>query len=314
MEKLEAIAIFLFSVIRVSTPLIFGAMAACVTQKAGLLNMGLESMMLSSALAGVMVSGATGSAWMGIFAGITAGILITMILCYFAFVLKSDLYLTSIAMNMALVSGTVFIMFLQTGSKANTVSSISSKTIGAWDIPFIEDIPILGDILSGHNILTYVALLAVFVVWFLLFKTKLGLRIRSVGENPQAAESVGISPRKIYFISFGISGFLASLGGLYMSMGYLAWFARDMIAGRGYISMSAMNIAGGQPIGALFSAVMFGASDALSNYMQLTGLFPAEIIAMFPYVCTIVLLVVITVMRVEREKRRRIALLQHKEG
>lgn len=305
METLEQIATFLFSVIRVSTPLIFGAMAACVTQKAGLLNMGLESMMLASALAGVVVSGITKSAWLGVLAGMAAGVLITMILCYFAFVLKSDLYLTSIAMNAALVSGTVFVMFLLTGSKANTVSTINSQTIGVLNIPFIKDIPFVGKVLSGHNILTYVAFLVVVLIWFLLFKTKVGLRIRSVGENPQAAESVGISPRKIYFLSFGISGFLASLGGLYMSMGYLAWFARDMIAGRGFISMSAMNIAGAQPFGALFSSIMFGASDALSNYMQLTGTFPAEIIAMFPYVFTIVLLVIMTIFRVEREKRRR---------
>lgn len=287
---------FLFSIIRVSTPLIFGAVAACVTRKAGLMNLAIESMMLASALTGVLVSGATQSLALGMLAGFVAAIAITMIISYAAFVLKCDLYLTSIAMNTALVGGTVFVMYLATGQKANTASSVASLYVGSLDIPLIKNIPILGDIISGHNILTYVAFLMVFLVWFLLYKTKIGLRIRSVGENPQAAESVGISPRKIYFLSFGMSGFIAALGGMYMSMGYLTWFARDMIAGRGFISMSAMNIASGEPVSAALAALMFGAADSLSNYMQM-GTFPSELISMFPYVCTVVLLVLMSVIR-----------------
>lgn len=291
---------FLFSVIRVSTPLIFGALAACITRKAGLLNLAIESMMLASALAGVLVSGATQSLFLGMAAGFAAAIAITMIISYAAFFLKCDLYLTSIAMNTALVGGTVFVMFLATGQKANTSGDVASKFVGTWDIPFIKDIPILGDIISGHNILTYVAIAMIFVVWFLLYRTKIGLRIRSVGENPNAAESVGISPRRIYFLSFGMSGFIAALGGMYMAMGYLTWFARDMMAGRGFISMSAMNIASGEPVTASLAALMFGAADALSNYMQM-GTLPSELISMFPYVCTVALLVVISVIRTIKE-------------
>lgn len=301
---LSMIVKFLFSVIRVSTPLIFGALAACVTKKAGLMNLAIESMMLASALAGVLVSGATQSLVLGMLAGFAAAIAITLILSYAAFVLKCDLYLTSIAMNTALVGGTVFVMFLATGQKANTSGDVASLAVGNWNIPLIRDIPILGDIVSGHNILTYVAFLMIFVVWFMLYKTKIGLRIRSVGENPNAAESVGISPRKIYFLSFAISGFIAALGGMYMSMGYLTWFARDMMAGRGFISMSAMNIASGEPVTASLAALMFGSADALSNYMQM-GKLPSELISMFPYVCTVVLLTVISVVRTVKETAER---------
>ena len=284
---LSIIVKFLFSVIRVSTPLVFGALAACVTKKAGLMNLAIESMMLASVLA-----------------GFAAAIAITLILSYAAFVLKCDLYLTSIAMNTALVGGTVFVMFLATGQKANTSGDVASLAVGNWNIPLIRDIPILGDIVSGHNILTYVAFLMIFVVWFMLYKTKIGLRIRSVGENPNAAESVGISPRKIYFLSFAISGFIAALGGMYMSMGYLTWFARDMMAGRGFISMSAMNIASGEPVTASLAALMFGSADALSNYMQM-GKLPSELISMFPYVCTVVLLTVISIVRTVKETAER---------
>lgn len=298
--ELDIIVKFLFSVIRVSTPLIFGALAACITRKAGLLNLAIESMMLASALTGVLVSGATQSLTIGMMCGFVASIMIALIISYAAFVLRCDLYLTSIAMNTALVGGTVFVMFLATGQKANTSGDVASLTIGNWNIPIVQDIPILGDIISGHNILTYVAIGMIFVVWFFLYKTKTGLRIRSVGENPNAAESVGISPKKIYFLSFALSGVIAALGGMYMSMGYLSWFARDMMAGRGFISMSAMNIAAGEPGTASLAALMFGSADALSNYMQM-GSLPSELISMFPYVCTVLLLVLISVLRTLKE-------------
>lgn len=302
--SVDIIVKFLFSVIRVSTPLIFGALAACITKKAGLMNLAIESMMLASALTGVLVSGATQSLALGMLAGFAAAITITMILSYAAFVLKCDLYLTSIAMNTALVGGTVFVMFLATGQKANTSGDVASLAVPNFDIPILKDIPILGDILSGQNILTYVAFLMIFAVWFFLYKTTIGLRIRSVGENPNAAESVGISPRKIYFLSFGLSGFIAALGGMYMSMGYLTWFARDMMAGRGFISMSAMNIASGEPGTAALAALMFGSADALSNYMQM-GKLPSELISTFPYVCTVVLLTVISLVRTVKETAER---------
>lgn len=299
---IDIVAKFLFSVIRVSTPLIFGAIAACITRKAGLLNLAIESMMLASALTGVLVSGATQSLAVGMLAAFAAAIGITMVIAYFAFVLKCDLYLTSIAMNTALVGGTVFVMFLATGQKANTSGSVASLSIGNLDIPIIKEIPFLGTILSGHNVLTYVSFLMIFLAWFLLYRTKIGLRVRSVGENPQAAESVGISPRKIYFLSFGISGFIAALGGMYMSMGYLTWFARDMIAGRGFISMSAMNIAAGEPVQAALAALIFGSADSLSNYMQM-GNFPSELISMFPYICTVILLVLMAIIRTLKATR-----------
>jgi simple sugar transport system permease protein len=303
MNTVDFITSFLFSVIRVSTPLIYGALAAVVTRKAGLLNLAIESMMLASALTGVLVSGATQSLALGLLAGLAAAVAVSMVISYSSFVMKTDLYLTSIAMNTGLVGGTVFVMYLATGQKANTGQSIASLAVGTWDIPLIKDIPFLGDVLSGHNIFTYVGILMIVLVWFLLYKTKIGLRIRSVGENPHAAESVGISPRRIYFLSFGLSGVLSGLGGMFMSMGYLTWFARDMIAGRGFISMSAMNIANGEPVGSSLAALMFGTSDALSNYMQL-GQFPSEIVSMFPYVSTIVLLIIITLIKMARFSKK----------
>lgn len=298
------IARFLFVIVRITTPLLFGTMAACVTRKAGLQNMAVESMMLSSALTGVLVSAYTQSLILALLAGILAAVLITVIISACAFILKCDLYLVGIAMNAGLVGGTVFIMFILTGTKANTATVLPSLSVPNWDIPLIKDIPFLGEVLSGHSCLTYISFISVALVWFFIYKTKIGLRIRAVGENPQAAESVGISPKKIYFLSFGISGVLASLGGMFMSMSYVKMFARDMIAGRGMISMSAMNIGSGEPVMSAAASFMFGSSNAFANLMQLWG-FPAELLNAFPYFFAIFLLFVISVIRAGRNSARK---------
>lgn len=246
--NLSIITSFIFTAIRVATPLIYGALAVCITKQAGLLNMATESMMLSGALCGVLASGYTQSLVLGVLGGMVGGILIGLLISYAAFVCKTDLWMTCIAVNTALVGGTILVMYMITGQKTNTLGYIPSLVMPAVEIPLIKDIPVIGPILSGHNLFTYLSLVLLAAEWFLLYRTKIGLRIRAVGQNPQAAESVGIAPRKLYFISFIFSGIFASLGGMFMSMGYLQWFARDMMAGRGHIAMSAATIAGGNPV------------------------------------------------------------------
>ena len=299
---MNGIATFLFSAIRVSTPLVYAAIAAVITQQAGLLNMAVESMMLSAALAGVMISGATQSAFLGVLGGVFFAVLIAMVIWYSAFIMKCDLYLISIAMNAGLVGGTVFVMYIATKQKANTIGYIMSQTVGKWDIPLLKDIPFLGEILSGQNMITYVAVAAVLATWFLIYKTKLGLRIRSVGENPGAAESVGINPVRLYGISFAWSGIMAGLGGVYMSMGLMSYFARDMVAGRGMIGVSAMNVANASPVGSALFAMLFGISDTTANYMQILG-FQPQLIAAFPYAVTIVLMALLAYIQHRRYQK-----------
>ena len=301
----EFICSFFSSVIRVTTPLFFIAMATLITRKAGLLNMASESMMLGAALAGVIASGATQSLFAGAVAAVLMSVLIALIICYCAFNLRTDLYLTSIAVNTALSGGTVFVMYAVTGDKLNTLQTISSKAFGNLEIPVIKDIPYLGTILSGHNVLTYLSFIGVALMWFFVYKTTLGLRIRSVGGNPAAAESVGIRPRRIYYISFLICAVYNAFAGMYMAMGYLNYFLRDMMGGRGFIGMSAMNIAEGRPFLSILTSLMFGFAQALSNYMQLSSL-PTEIVSAFPFLFTVfILLVANTVKLISAGKRRK---------
>lgn len=292
----EMIPSFIASIIRISTPLVFGALAAVITQKSGVLNMAVDSMMLASSLTGVVVSSYTKSPWIGLLAGIIAAVLITVILSFATFHWKVDLYLASIALNTGMSGATVFIMYLLTGQKASTVGYLSSPVLPNVDIPFIKDIPILGVILSGHHVLTYVAVICTAAMAYLLKRTVLGMRIRSVGENPDAAVSVGINPIKIYYLSFAIAGIMAGMGGCFISMGYVSWFQRDITAGRGYIGMSATNITGADPVYTALASVFFGTAQAFANKLQLTS-YSVDLISSIPYMGTILVLVIFSTIR-----------------
>ena len=185
--NLSIITSFIFTAIRVATPLIYGALAVCITKQAGLLNMATESMMLSGALCGVLASGYTQSLVLGVLGGMVGGILIGLLISYAAFVCKTDLWMTCIAVNTALVGGTILVMYMITGQKTNTLGYIPSLVMPAVEIPLIKDIPVIGPILSGHNLFTYLSLVLLAAEWFLLYRTKIGLRIRAVGQDPQPA-------------------------------------------------------------------------------------------------------------------------------
>ena len=285
---------FLFSILRVSTPIIFAAQAAVICQKCGLMNLAIESMMLWGALAVVLVSGFVGSAWVGLLAAILVGTGVAMIISYAAFVGKADLYLTNIAVNLATAGGTMFVLYIFTGDKANSAGTIVSQVLPSINIPLLEKIPFLGDVLSGHNVLTYLAILSPFVMRFLIYKTRLGLRIRSVGENPRAAESVGVSVVKVRFLAYMLSGALAAMGGAYLSAGYLSSFTKNMTAGRGFIGFAASNMVGGSPVASLFTALLFGTADAASSALQTTNVI-TDFVQMIPYAVTIISLVIISV-------------------
>lgn len=273
---------FWFSVLRSMTPVLLAALGACICRKAGLINIAHEGVMLITALAGVMGSAYTGSLFAGMLIGVGFGILIEMLMAYFTLVLKSDIVITSVAVNLAAVGGTVFVMYSAIGDRGVS-AKLNSLKFPTVSIPFIKDIPVLGEIFSGHNILTYVSLILVIVVYIFLYKTPFGKKIRAVGQMPDAARSVGINIRKVQAISFFICGILVSLGGMFLSMGYMSLFTANMAAGRGYIALAASNMAGGHPIGAFAGALIYGFSSSLSNYMQNSRAIPLEGILAFPY-------------------------------
>ena len=231
---------FLFSIIRITAPILFAALGAVVAEKAGVVNIGLEGIMSISALFGVLFSYWTQSWLVGVLGALVIGVILGLLMGFFALKLKTDIILAGIAINMIGGGGTIFLLYMFTGMRGNTGALVSQNIlIPTVNVPLIKSIPILGEVLSGHSVLTYVAFILVFVMAALLYKTSLGLNIRAVGENEHAAESVGISVLRIKYIAIAISGAMAGLGGAFMSMYYSQGWNSGMIAGRGFIALAA---------------------------------------------------------------------------
>ena len=281
---------FGYAILRVTTPILFAALGALVSDRAGIANIGLEGIMLMAALTGVIGSAFTGSAWLGLLFAIITGLIITGILAYFTLYFKTHIILGGIAVNLFADGGSIFILYLLTHDKG-TSASLPSKVLPSINIPIIKDIHVVGEILSGHNVLTYISILCVILVYIMFKKTSLGLRIKAVGENPDAADSVGISVNKTRTIALLLSGVFASLGGAYMSMGYVSWFSRNMTAGRGWIALAAEAMGRGTTMGTFFTSLLFGVADALSNILSSYSI-PAEFVQIIPYVATVVGLIV----------------------
>ena len=294
---------FFFTVLRVTTPILLAATASIIASKSGIGNIALEGIMLSAALFGVIGSGFSGNLFVGLICGILGGLLITFLLIYFGLYLKTDVVLSGIALNMLAIGGTVFTLFIVSGDRGVS-TNIQSLNFPNINIPFIKDIPILGEILSGHNVLTYVSLILVGAMYYLLNKTTFGLRIRSVGENYKAAESVGINVFKVQVYSLIISGIIASFGGMYMSMGYLSNFSRNMVSGRGYIALAADAMGQSSPIGTLIASLIFGSAESLSYLMQSSSI-PSELVRSVPYIVTIVGLIIYSQFNKRYEKYRK---------
>lgn len=282
---------FIFAVIRMGTPLLFVGMAAVIGAKANILCIAYEGMMLFAALGGVIGSAYSQNIFVGMISGILAGSIIATIFAYFVLYLNTKPLLTGLALNTFGTGGTVYIMYLLTGMKLDT-SSLASLQFPTVHIPIIKDIPFIGPMLSGHNFLSYLAFVVVIAVWYFIFKTKMGLRIRAVGEDPDAAASVGINVKETKFIAMIISGVIASLGGLFMSMGYMPYFTNAMTAGRGFIGIAAQNLGRGNPIFTMIYTLVFGGAMAIGNTAQSFRL-PSQFASMTPYLVTLIGLVVI---------------------
>ena len=224
---------FFFSIIRIATPILFATLAAVISEKGGVTNIGLEGIMMMSALFGSLGAYWTGNWFVGLLIAMAVGLCEALLMGFFAFNLKTDIILTGTAINMIGSGGTLFLVKVITGGASTTNLITKSLQVPSINIPGIKSIPVIGAVISGHSLLTYLGFLFVFLTWVLLYKTPLGLNIRSVGENPNAASSVGVSVMRIRYITIGIGGILAGMGGAFMSMYYaMGWSGQRRTAGR----------------------------------------------------------------------------------
>jgi len=294
---------FLASVLRICTPIIFPSLGGLVSAAAGVSNLALEGIMLWGAFTGVFVSAYTGNVWLAVISGCVVGVLVALLLAVTHLKFGSDRMLAGLAINLFSSGGTVFLMYSLIGEKGNT-STLASLSVPNVTIPFIHNIPILGPILSGHPVFTYIAFFLVWVVYILMYRTRLGVHMRAVGENPAAATTMGINVKKVQYIALGISGFMAALGGMSLSMAYLQMFQREMAAGRGYIGIAAVRLGGGHPVGTMLSAMLFGTADALANQLGSLDI-PSQLIQSIPYITTVVGLGVFAIQKQRAEIERR---------
>ena len=294
---------FFFSIIRIATPILFATLAAVIGEKGGVSNIGLEGIMMMSALFGSLGAYWTKSWLIGLLIAMVVGLVESLVMGFFAFNLKTDIILTGTAINMIGSGGALFLVKVITGQASTTALITKSLQIPSINIPLIKSIPIIGKIISGHSLLTYLAFILVWLTIVLLYKTPLGLNIRSVGENPNAASSVGVSVSKIRYMTIGIGGILAGMGGAFMSMYYAMGWSQDMVAGRGFIALAAQSMGGGEPIGSMLAALIFGFAQALGIKVSATGV-DSNLVAPIPYIVTIVSLVIFAINQRRKEKLR----------
>ena len=291
---------FFYSIFRVTTPLLFASMGAVISDVAGVPNIALEGMMLIAAFAGMFFSYFFESALAGPLFALLFAVLCAGVLAFFTLYYKTNIILGGIAINSLASGGTIFFLYLAAHDKGTSVS-LPSKVLPNVNIPLIQDIPVIGPAISGHNVLTYLAVAAVIFTFFLLKRTSLGWHIRAVGEKREAADSVGISVEKTQAIALILSGLMCGFGGAFMSMGYVSWFSRDMVSGRGWIALAAEAMGLQHPLGTAATSLLFGVADALSNAVATLG-WPSDLVKTIPYCATLAGLAVFSIRTYRRMK------------
>ena len=294
---------FLYSVIRMATPLVYASMGAIISKQAGTNNLAIEATMLISSMVGCITSVYIKNIWVSVFAAIVAGVLLSLFLAFMFLKLEANCTMTCISLNTMALGLAMFVPFALFGGSKGSSMGKASLTFASIHIPVIKDIPFIGRVISGHSILTYMTIVVTFAVYFIIFKTSFGLRMRAAGENPDSAMSVGIDVYGIKLKSFILTGIVCSLGGCFMSMYYLTWFTAGMIAGRGFIGVSISNLTGGRPLMAIWIALIFGAIDALALTFQSALNFPAELLQMLPYIATIIGVTLVSSLEVKRQQK-----------
>lgn len=292
---------FIAAVLRVTTPILFAALGALVSDRAGVINIGVEGTMLAGAFAGVVASAFTGSAWLGLFAAIMVGGMLGALLAFAVHVLKADLILSGVALNLACASATVLLLFAMTGDKGMS-GGLPSKVLPTVDLPFLDAVPVLGAAIGHLHVLTWASLIAAPLVGVVLMRTPFGLRLRAVGENPEAAAVAGVRVQRVQFLALVLSGALSAIGGAFLSMGYVSWFTGGMSAGRGYIAIAAEVMGAGGAIGTLVSSLVLGTAAAVAINLQGIGA-PSELMQTVQYVVPVAALVLHSI----RPRTRRLA-------
>jgi len=273
-----------------ATPILLAALGGAYTYYAGVFNIAMEGMLLTGAFFAVLGSYYTGSWLVGILLAVLGALLLSLVFIFFAVVLKTDEFVTGIALNLFAVGATTYLL-RKIFSVKGVFSNAGIQPIPAIRLPILEKIPFLGEILSGQNLMVWIGVLATILTHYLIFQTRFGLRLRAAGYNPARLDSSGVPSNRMRALSLLACGVLCGFGGAFLSLGYVNLFAENMSAGRGWISLAAIILVNGNPIGIALISLLFGFSDGLGLLLQRYRV-PAQFTAMVPYLATLIALYV----------------------
>lgn len=270
-----------------ATPLIYGALAAVIGERVGVANIAIEGQLLMGAFLGAVVGSITNSLWAGVLAGMIGGALVSLVLAAFSITYLVDQIIVGVVLNVLVIGITNFFFSAVLSSNAEELNF--PGTFPKIAIPVLSDIPVIGPTLFDQRITTYLMYVLVPVVWFVLFKTRIGLRIRAVGEHPLAADTVGINVNRTRFWTVTVAGLVAGLGGAVLTLGESNAFVREMSNGQGYIALACVILGRWHPGVAALAALMFGFARNLAVVANQAGSdIPADLIATTPYVVTLI--------------------------
>jgi len=302
MESFDMLISILGSTIRLSIPLILAALAGLYSERAGVFDIGLEGKMLAAAFAAACVAYLTGSAWLGLFSGIAVSLVFSLIHGFASITNRGNQIISGVALNFVAAGLTVVLgqAWFGQGGRTPQVSGegrfapiILPGADAMREVPFIG--PLYSNVISGNNIITYIAFLAVPISWWVLYRTRFGLRLRAVGENPGAVDTAGISVTFLRYRAVLVAGLLCGIAGTYLAIAQSAAFIKDMSAGKGFIALAALIFAKWKPVPVMFACLLFGFLDALANFMQgkaIPGIgeVPVQLFQALPYILTCILL------------------------
>jgi len=289
------------STVRLATPLLLACLAGLFSERSGIVDIGLEGKMLAAAFASAAIAAVTGSVWLGLLAGIVASTVMSGIHGLASITFRGNQLISGVAINFLASGLTVLIAQDWFGQGGRTPSLIGSGRFEAITLPFaqaLSGVPVIGpiyaELISGHSILVYVAFLMVPLSWFVLYRTRFGLRLRAVGEAPEAVDTAGVSLVGLRYAAIVICGVLCGLAGAYLATGLQAGFVREMTAGRGYIALAALIFAKWRPWYALFACLLFDLLQAVALRFQnidLGGItIPVQVMDALPYILTVIIL------------------------
>ncbi len=294
--------LLLDSTIRLATPLVLAALAGLFAERSGIADIGLEGKMLGAAFAAAATAAVTGDAWLGLLTGIAVGVVVSLVHGFACITHNGNQIVSGVAINIMVAGLAPTLADAWFGEAGRTPLLSGDARFASITLPFAETlapVPILGPLysvlISGHNVLVYVAAMAVPLTWYVLHRTRFGLRLRAVGEHPEAVDTAGISVTWLRYRALVCTGILCGIAGAYLSTAHSASFIRDMTAGKGFLALAALIFGKWRPVPALLACLLFAFADAVQVRLQgvdlpLVGRVPTQAIQALPYVLTVLLL------------------------